>query len=145
MEFPTLNATHTFSATFIKAIDWSQFKSRLSPSANLHPMLPTALSTPIYIQQDAMLHILFISGNYSIYFGCYLHPSSRAHTTVSTASGTCQTGTATCRYSGRVGTGFTSSNSSTIAADSSTGLTSARFCKYSCVLLMMGGDTTRNM
>jgi len=30
-----------------------------------------------------------------------LHPSSGAHTTVSTASGICQTVTATCRYSGR--------------------------------------------
>ena len=27
----------------------------------------------------------------------------------------------------------------------SNGLTSTRYCKYSCVLLMMGGDTTRNM
>ena len=31
------------------------------------------------------------------------------------------------------------------AAGSSNGLTSTRHCKYSCVLLMMGGDTTRNM
>jgi len=29
------------------------------------------------------------------------HPSSEAHTTVSTASGICHTVTATCRYSGR--------------------------------------------
>jgi len=50
----------------------------------------------IYIQQDAMLHSLFISGNYSIRFGWYLHPSSGAHTTVSTASGICHTVTATC-------------------------------------------------
>ena len=33
----------------------------------------------------------------------------------------------------------------TIAAGSSNGLISTRYCKYSCVLLMMGGDTTRNM
>ena len=32
-----------------------------------------------------------------------------------------------------------------IAAGSSNGLTSTRCCRYSCVLLMMGGDTTRNM
>ena len=51
-----------------------------------------------------MLHSLFISVNYSTCFGWYLHPSSGAHTTVSTASGTCQTVTATCRYRGRVGT-----------------------------------------
>ena len=31
---------------------------------------------PIYIQQDAMLHSLFISGNCSICFGWYFHPSS---------------------------------------------------------------------
>jgi len=31
-------------------------------------------------------------------FGWYLHPSSGAHTTVSTASGICHTVTATCRY-----------------------------------------------
>jgi hypothetical protein len=33
-----------------------------------------------------------------------LHPSSGAHTTVSTASGICHTVTAICRYRGRVGT-----------------------------------------
>jgi hypothetical protein len=36
----------------------------------------------------------------------YIHPSSGAQTTVSTASGICHTVTATCRYHGRVGTGF---------------------------------------
>ena len=46
---------------------------------------------PIYIQQDAKLHSSFVSANCSTCFGWYLHPSSRAHTTVSTASGTCQT------------------------------------------------------
>jgi hypothetical protein len=39
-------------------------------------------------------------------FRVYLHPSSGAQTTVSTASGICQTDTATCRYRGRVGTGL---------------------------------------
>ena len=39
----------------------------------------------------------------------------------------------------------TSSNSSTIVAGSSNGLTSDRCSRYSCVLLMMGGDTTQNM
>ena len=33
----------------------------------------------------------FISGNCSTCFGWYLHPSPGAHTTESTASGTCQT------------------------------------------------------
>jgi len=58
----------------------------------------------IYIQQDATLHILFISRNCSTCFGWYLRPSSGAHTTVSTASGTCQTVTATCICHGRDGT-----------------------------------------
>ena len=57
----------------------------------------------IHIQQDAMLHDLFISGNCSTCFGWYLRPSSGAHTTVSTAPGTCQTVIATCRYCGGVG------------------------------------------
>jgi len=52
----------------------------------------------IYIQQDATLHSLFISGNCSTCFRWYHHPPSGAHTTVSTASGICETGTATCRY-----------------------------------------------
>jgi hypothetical protein len=74
---------------------------------------------PIYIRQDATLHSLFISWNCSTCFRWYLHPSSGAHTSVSTASGICQTDTATCRYRGRVGTG---SSSSTIAAYSSNGV-----------------------
>jgi hypothetical protein len=61
---------------------------------------------PIYIQQDATLHSLFISGNCSTCFGWYFHPPSGAHTTVSTASGICHTVTAICRYRGRVGTGL---------------------------------------
>jgi len=56
---------------------------------------------PIYIQQYATLHSFIISANYLTYFGWYLHPSSGAHKTVSTASGICHTVTATCRYSGR--------------------------------------------
>ena len=42
----------------------------------------------------------FISGNCSTCFGWCLHPSSGAHTTVSSASGTCQTVTATCHSNG---------------------------------------------
>ena len=52
----------------------------------------------IYIQQDATLHSLFLSGNCSTCFGWYHHPSSGAQTTVSTASGICHTVTAICRY-----------------------------------------------
>jgi hypothetical protein len=43
---------------------------------------------PIYIQQDATLHSLFIPGNCSTCFGWYFHPSSGAHTSLSTASAT---------------------------------------------------------
>jgi hypothetical protein len=56
----------------------------------------------VYIQQDATLHSLFISGNCSACFGWYFHPSSGAHTTVPTASGICHTVTAISRYRGRV-------------------------------------------
>jgi hypothetical protein len=59
---------------------------------------------PVCIQQDATLHSLFISGNCSTCFGWYFHPSSGAHTTISTASGICHTVTATCRFRGGVGT-----------------------------------------
>jgi hypothetical protein len=55
----------------------------------------------IYIQQDAASHSSFISENCSTCFGWYHHPSSKAQTTVSTASSICHTVTATCRYSGR--------------------------------------------
>jgi hypothetical protein len=48
-------------------------------------------SIPIYIQQDVKLHSLFISGNCSTCFGWYFHPSSGAHTTLSTAPGICHT------------------------------------------------------
>jgi len=50
--------------------------------------------TPIYIQQDATLHSLFISGNCSAYFGWYFHTSSGVHTTVFTASAICHAVTA---------------------------------------------------
>jgi hypothetical protein len=61
---------------------------------------------PIYIQKDATLYSLFISGNCSTCFGWYLHPSSGAYINVSTASVICHTVTAICRYRGRVGTGL---------------------------------------
>jgi len=52
---------------------------------------------PITVQQDATIYSLFISVNRSTCFGRYLHPSSGAHVTVSTASGISKTVTATCR------------------------------------------------
>jgi hypothetical protein len=60
----------------------------------------------VYIQQDAALKSFSISGNCSTFFGWYFHPSSGAHTTVSTASGIRHNVTAICRYRGRVGTGL---------------------------------------
>jgi hypothetical protein len=41
----------------------------------------------IIVQQDATIYSLFISVNCSTCIGWYLHPSSGAHITVSTASG----------------------------------------------------------
>src|SRR5215475_4651764 len=63
-----------------------------------------ANSIQIYIQKDATLHSLFISGNCSTCLGWYFHTSSGAHTTASTASDICHTVTAICRYRGRAGT-----------------------------------------
>jgi hypothetical protein len=51
-------------------------------------------------------YTFYFSGNCSIYFGWYPHPSSGAQTTVSTASGICHTVTPICCYRGRVGTGL---------------------------------------
>ena len=51
----------------------------------------------IYVQQYATLHSLFYLETALHFFGWYNHPSSGAQTTVSTASGICQTVTATCR------------------------------------------------
>ena len=44
--------------------------------------------------------------NCSTCFGCYFHPLSEAHTTVSTASGICHNVTAFCPYRGRIGNGL---------------------------------------
>jgi hypothetical protein len=67
---------------------------------------PNSIPIYMYMQQNATLHSLFISENWSICFGWYFHPSLGAHTTVSTASGICHTVTAICRYRGRVGNGL---------------------------------------
>jgi hypothetical protein len=67
---------------------------------------PNSIPIYSYIQQDATLHNLFISGNCSTCFGWYFRPSSGAHTTLSTASGICHAVTAIWHYRGRVGTGL---------------------------------------
>jgi len=86
-----------------------------------------------------------LSGHCSTCFGWYLHPSSGAQKTVSVAFGISHAVTLIYRYRGRVGTGLsvlwvaypqhtqTSSNSSTIAAGSSNGVTNTRCCGYSCL------------
>ena len=51
---------------------------------------------PIIVQQDATIYSLFVSVNRSTCFGWYLHPSSGAHVTVSTAYGISKPVTATC-------------------------------------------------
>jgi hypothetical protein len=79
---------------------------------------PNSISIYSYIQQDATLQSLFISGNCSTCFGWYFHPSSGAHTIVQV------------RHPQHT---QTSSNSSTIAADSSNGVTNTRCCRYSCM------------
>jgi len=76
------------------------YKTRLMVQTCDKYVTPITL-IPIYIQQDATLHSLFISGNCSTCFGRYPHPSSGAHTTVYTSSDICQIVTATCRYSCR--------------------------------------------
>ena len=55
-------------------------------------------SLSIIVQQDATIYSLLYICNRSTCFGWYLHPSSRAHITVVTASGTGQTVSATFRY-----------------------------------------------
>jgi hypothetical protein len=59
---------------------------------------------PLYNQQNATLHSLFISGNCCTYFGWYLHPSPGAHTTVSYSIWYWSECIANFRYRGRVGT-----------------------------------------
>jgi hypothetical protein len=54
-----------------------------------------------YISNKTQRYTVYLSGNCSACLGWYLHPSSGAQTTVSTASGICQTVTSTCRYSSR--------------------------------------------
>jgi hypothetical protein len=92
---------------------------------------PNSIPIYSYIQQDAASHSLFISGNCSTCFGWYFHPSSGAHTTVSTASGICYTVTDIWRYRGRVGTGL-----------------SVLWVAYTTIqfyaLLMMGGNCMRS-
>ena len=71
----------------------------------------------VYLYLETALHVS----------GGAFHPSSGAHTTVSTASGICHTVTAICRYRGRAGIHLQYFH------DSSKGMTSTRCCRYICL------------
>jgi hypothetical protein len=102
-------------------------------------------SIRIYIQQDETLHSLFISGKCSTCFGWYFHPSSGAHTTVSTASGICHTVTVIWRYRGRVGTGYaTYSTLKTVPTDSAPATFSPLLKEIILVLISVGGTQCRS-
>jgi hypothetical protein len=74
-------------------------------------------------------YIQFMSVNCSTCFGWYLHPSSGAHVTVSTASDISKTVTATCReLRSRDWTGTLSFRPVTFTKGGSYGLTNARLC-----------------
>jgi hypothetical protein len=64
----------------------------------------TFQAIPIYNPTRCKVTQFILFVNCTTCFGWYLHPSSGAHTILSTASGICHTVTATCRYRGRVGT-----------------------------------------
>ena len=125
-----LNKTQTSTTYFQQIlkyqISWKSVQCQPSCSMRTDGQTDMTKLFQYKFQQDATLHSLFISGNCSTWFGWHLHPLSGAHTTISTASGICHTVTATCRYCG-------SSNSSTIATDSSNGVTNTRCCRYSCM------------
>jgi hypothetical protein len=95
---------------FVMIYIFNPLKAELNPICHLLILLGDLMFMDIRIisifQQDATLHNLFISGNCFTCFGSYFHPSSGAHTIVSTASGICHTVTAICRYRGSVGTGL---------------------------------------
>jgi hypothetical protein len=78
----------------------SQSSPPFRPDYTLRKLSYIYIYIYIYTQQDATLQFI-LSENFSTCFGCYLHPSSGAQTTVFTASGICQTVTATFRYSDR--------------------------------------------
>ena len=65
----------------------------------------------IIVQQMRLYTVYYISVNCSTCFGWLLHPSSGAHITVITESGTGQTVSATFRCRGEVGTGTAVPNS----------------------------------
>ena len=59
-----------------------------------------------YISKKMQRYTVYLYLETATRFGWYVHPSSGAQTTVSTASGICHIVTAICRNRGRVGTGL---------------------------------------
>src|SRR5215475_2724573 len=83
------------------------FNAELNPICHLLILLGyLTFMGPCIVSISNKMQCHTISGNCSTCFEWYFHPSSGAHTTVSTASGICHTVTAICRYRGRVGTGL---------------------------------------
>jgi len=94
-------------------------------------------------QQDVKIYSLFIYAKFSTCFGWYLHPSSGAHVNVSTASGTIENVTAICTERDWMGTAVPiQSRSRQLAVTVSI---MPHTVDTVSELLMMGGDTTRNM
>ena len=90
-------------------------------------------NTQLYLRHPALVKPLLLPAAIVEELELQQTASSGARTTVSKASNTCKTITATCNYRGTVGTALqSSSNCSTIAAGSSNGLVNARCRRYSC-------------
>jgi hypothetical protein len=135
-----------FSLSFYFTLSSHQFRKWLTLLTLLMWRIgwaPNSIPIYVYIQKDAMLHRIFISGNGSKFFGWHFHPSSGEHTTVSTASGICHTVTAICCYQlepvwvccgWRTPPTAHSYGFQLIAADSSNGVTNTRCCRYGCML-----------
>jgi len=79
----------TLRAVSTAAVNWQ----RSAYCETFHKQWTTndALKWPTIVQQDATIYSLSVSVNSSTCFGWYLHPSSRAHVTVSPASGISKT------------------------------------------------------
>jgi hypothetical protein len=86
----------------------------------------------VCIQQDTILRSLFYLETV-LSFGWYHHPSSGAQTTLSTAFGICHAITAPVGGVHHQQHTQTSSNFSTIAADSRNVVTNTKCCRYSCL------------
>ena len=83
-----------------------EFHTKRLITMNLTFMGPCIVRIFQYVSNRCNITQFILPGICSTCFGWYFHPSSGAHTTVSTASGICHTVTAICCYRGKVGTGL---------------------------------------